>query len=543
VGPAAESLSPDSHEATVRSAAVMSTGTLLSRVTGLARVAVTLAALGQTALSDAYNAANTTPNIVYELVLGGILTSVFVPVFVGWARTHGEDEAREAGSRFLTLVLVVLGLLALLGALFAPAIMRVYLSGGTDPGQLETGVFFLRWFMPQIVFYGLGAVAGGILTANRRFAAQMFAPVLNNVAVICTMLVFISLRHGVVQTIGGLSDSQLMLVAAGTSLGVVAMTLALWPSLRRIGFRWHPRFDWRHETVRRLGRLARWVFVYVAANQAAYIVIINLNHRVGEGAYTAYVNAFVFFSLPHAIVAVSIVTALLPGMAERWADGSPEGVRELCSRGLRDTEVLMIPAAIGYAVLAGPIIALVAEHGAMGAADRDLLAKTLAAFSLGLPFFSAFQLLTRTFYAMHDTKTPALVNIGAAAVNLGADLLFAFAFGWGVPGLALGHAASYAVGSLVLLLLLRRKLGGIDGREVAGTIARTLPAAVLAGAVAWGAATLVARGGDVHVGLVRLVQVGAGVGTGVLVFWLCAFMFGVREVDDVRKAFRMGIRR
>ena len=123
----------------------------------------------------------------------------------------------------------------------------------------------------------------------------------------------------------------------------------------------------------------------------------------------------------------------------------------------------MIPAAVGYALLAGPIVALVAEHGAVAAADRDLLSRTLAAFALGLPFFSVFQLLTRTFYATHDARTPALVNIGAAVVNLGADLVFAFGFHLGVPGLALGHALSYAVGSAALLFLVRRKLGGIDG--------------------------------------------------------------------------------
>src|SRR5207249_12301333 len=127
---------------------------------------------------------------------------------------------------------------------------------------------------------------------------------------------------------------------------------------------------------------------------------------------------FVFFQLPHAIVAVSIVTALLPGMAERWTQTDAAGVRELFSRGLRDTEVMMLPAAVGYALLAGPIVALLVQHGAVAAAESALMARTLAAFAVGLPFFSAFQLLTRTFYATNDSRTPALVNIGAAAVNL-----------------------------------------------------------------------------------------------------------------------------
>ena len=198
------------------------------------------------------------------------------------------------------------------------------------------------------------------------------------------------------------------------------MTVALWPSLRRLGFRWRLRFDWRHETVRRLLHLARWVVVYVVANQIAYFIIIRLSGRIPvEGAYVVYSHAFIFFSLPHAIVAVSIFTALLPGMSARWTDRHIGGVRELFSRGLRDTEIAMIPAAAGYAVLAGPIVELVASYGHMAPANTALLGRTLAAFAIGLPFFSAFQFLTRTFYATQDAKTPALANIAVAVVNLG----------------------------------------------------------------------------------------------------------------------------
>ena len=221
------------------------------------------------------------------------------------------------------------------------------------------------------------------------------------------------------------------------------MTVALWPSLRRLGFRWRLRFDWRHETVRRLLHLARWVVVYVVANQIAYFIIIRLSGRIPvEGAYVVYANAFIFFSLPHAIVAVSIFTALAAGHV-RPLDGSPSrrASASCFSRGLRDTEIAMIPAAAGYAVLAGPIAELVASYGHMAAANTALLGRTLAAFAVGLPFFSAFQFLTRTFYATQDAKTPALANIAVAVVNLGADLWLAIGLGLGVVGLALGYAS------------------------------------------------------------------------------------------------------
>ncbi len=267
----------DQRGAFVRDTAVMSVGTTLSRITGYLRLSAQTAALGVSALGNTYATANTTPNIVYELVLGGILTSVFVPVFVEWLQKHGRDEAWMVADRVLTLALVVLSGVAILGAIFAPQIMRLYLSASdaTDKeAQIELGAFFLRWFMPQIVFYGVGAVATGLLQAERKFAAPMFAPILNNLTVIATFGVYALLVGSGTTSVESITFAEKTVLAAGTTLGVAAMTLALWPSLRSLGFRWHLRFDWNHPAVRRLGKLALWVVVYVVANQVAYIVIM-----------------------------------------------------------------------------------------------------------------------------------------------------------------------------------------------------------------------------------------------------------------------------
>jgi putative peptidoglycan lipid II flippase len=535
----------------VRNAAVMSVGTLLSRATGVVRVSVTVYAIGTTnVVANAYFIANTTPNIVYELILGGILTSVFVPLLVDWAKRHGDEAGRIAGARFLTFVLVLLSAVTVVAMVAAPWIMRLYLVGVKDPAdyaaQLELGTFFLRWFLPQIVFYGIGAVAAGILTANRRFAAQMYAPVLNNIAVIATMLVFSAMHgKGTPMTLAEISPTERLVLAAGTTLGVVGMTIALWPSLRAIGFRWRLRFDWRHETVRRLLRLARWVALYVVVNQIAYFFIIVFNGRVDGGTYAVYSQAFIFFSLPHAIVAVSIFTALLPSLAGAWTDRNIPNVRELFSQGLRDTEVAMIPAAMGYAVLAGPIVALLTSYGQMNndPGAVDLLGRTLAAFAVGLPFFSAFQLLTRTFYAIHDARTPALTNVAAAIVNLIADVVLAFGFGLGVVGLALGFSVSYVAGSAVLFLLLRRQLGGADGRRIASSLGRTVGAAALTALAAWGTAEAIAAVADVGRPVLNLVQVAAAVAAGVLAFVLGALIFRIEEADEVWRALAARFRR
>ena len=515
----------------------MSVGTALSRLTGFLRLSVAAWALGTLGVADVYNRANTTPNILYELALGGILTSVFVPVFVEWMHTHGREEAWEVARRVLTLTLVVLGTLAVLGAVFAPQIMRLYYANApaTPDARIELGTFLLRWFMPQIVCYGIGAVAGGLLNAHRRFAAPMFAPILNNLSVIATLLAFGLIQGDQDPTIGSLSLAERTILGAGTTAGVAAMTLALWPSLRSVGFRWRLRFDWNHEAVRRLARLATWVVVYVVANQAAFLLVLILSGRQQEW-FTVYSYAFILFQLPHAIFTVSIFTALLPRMSTAWAERDTDGVRALLSRGIRDMSVIVVPAALGYLALAEPITRAVLRHGEFTAADAELTARVLQAFALGLPFFSGFQLLTRTFYAMQDSRTPALVNVAAAAVNVAANLFFLEVAGWGVAGLALGHATSYLFSSAVCLAILRRRLHGVGGGEIAATLVRVVPAAVLTALAALGTAEALERLVGVASLATQILQVGLSVLVGLLVFAATGLIFGIQEADEVRAA-------
>jgi len=527
----------------VRNAALMTVGTVLSRATGLVRVAALAWAMGVSvsALADTYNTANTAPNILYELVLGGILTSVFVPVFVRWRTQHGREEAWDVAHRVLSLATVLLCVLAVIGIVGAPWLMRLYLvaAPGDDlAAEIELGTYLLRWFMPQVVFYGIGAIAAGMLNAEGRFAAPMFAPVLNNLTVIVTVIAYAWLRGDSPASIAGITPTQKLLLGAGTTLGVIAMTVALWPSLRAVGYRFRPTMAWGHPAVRQLLRLSSWVFLYVAANQLAYQVIIVLNRSIGDGALTAYQYAFLIFSLPHAVFAVSIVTALLPGMAERWAAGDGDGLITLFSRGVRDTTVILLPAAFGFLALAEPIAGVVLRYGQTSAADAELIGDVLRAFAVGLPFFSAFQLLTRTFYAMQDSRTPAFTNVGAAVVNIGMALLFAVVFDWGAPGMALAHATSYVAGSAVLLVVLRRRTGSLDAARILGTLGRTVPAALLTGGAALLVAEIVERtlGGDGT--FVRVLQVALGVAAGVLVFAGLATIVGIREVRDVVASLR-----
>jgi putative peptidoglycan lipid II flippase len=517
----------------------MTVGTALSRLTGFLRLTAMTATLGVTvsSLGSIYTVANLTPNIVYELILGGILTSVFVPVFVDRLESKGPADAREVADRLITLVLAVSVVITVVAAVFAEQIIQLYLVASDRPdrrAEIELGVFFLRWFMPQIVFYGVGAVAIGLLQAHRRFAPPMFAPILNNLVVIGTFVAYALVRGDRPPRVVGITSAEKTVLAAGTTLGVVVMTVALWPSLRSLGYRIRLRLGWRHEGVRRLVRLAGWVALYVAANQLAYVVVIVLNNRFDAGPQI-YTTAFTVFQLPHAIFAVSIFTALLPGMSERWASGDPSGVRAFASRGLRDTAVITLPAALGLIALAEPIVRLLFEHGAARPEDTVAITRTLQGFAAGLLFFSAFQLMTRTFYAMQDTRTPALVNVGAACVNVVAAILYIGPLDLGLRGMALAHATSYLVGASVLFVLLRRRLGALEE----GAIVRTLVKAAIASALSAGAGLGVVaawRSSGGEDALVQSARVSIAIVAGMLVFVLSALILRVGEVDDLRRA-------
>jgi putative peptidoglycan lipid II flippase len=529
----------DSTHSLVRNTIVMSTGTAISRLTGFLRLSAMAFAIGitETRLADAYNVANITPNILYELALGGILTSVVVPVVVEWMQARGREVAWDVVRRLFTIAIVVLSAIALLGIVLAPWIVDLYTVGYPD-AQREAvhglATFFLRWFMPQVVFYGIGAVAAGLLNAHRRFAAPMFAPIANNVIVIATFLIFAAMPGPADGSHELATGAQQLVLAIGTTLGVVAMTGALWPSVRATGFRFRWLGGIRDEAIVQIGRLATWVVVYVVANQLGYLVIVILAGGP-TGGYSSYAAAFILFQLPHAIFAVSILTALLPAMSSRWAAEDIDGYKALLSQGIRATATILIPAALGYLVLAKPIVRLLLEHGETTAVSAELVSEVLFAFAIGLFAFSAFQFLLRASYAMQDTRTPALVNVAAVTVNVLVDLFFFFVLDLGVPGLALGHAVSYWFASTVLLLLIRRRIGPIGGRRILASLVRILVAGLATAAVAW----LVAEGFERWLGTTSIAtqaaQVLGAVVAGLAVFVASAAALRIEEVGLVRR--------
>jgi putative peptidoglycan lipid II flippase len=515
----------------------MSSGTALSRLTGFLRIAAMAFALGvaETRLADAYNVANNIPNIVYELVLGGVLTSVFVPVFVQRFVSTEEEDPWHGARAVMTVTVLLLASVMLLGIVAAPWIVRLYtfrVSGAAREASQQLSTLFLRFFMPQIVLYGIGAVATGVLNAHRRFTVPMFAPILNNLIAIGSFLLFASLPGPAVPSPGTITTTQKLVLALGTTGGVAAMTFALWPSLRRLGFRWRWAFDLRHPAVRSLLRLSGWVAGYVIMNQIGLLIVIALAGGV-QGGYTAYQAAFIFFQLPHAIFSVSIMTALLPSLSELWSRGDHIRFRRTLARGVRASAFVVIPAAAGYLVLARPIVRLLLEHGVARSRSTSLVSGVLVFFALGLFSFSAFQLFLRAFYAMQDTRTPFLINVAAVGLNIAANLaLFPLLE---VRGLALGHALAYTFASVIAALVLRRRLGGLEEGHLARGLASVVAAATATAAGAWGAARLVAAVLGAGTLGEQAVQVGAGILAGLIIFIGAALLFRVEEFQLVKR--------
>jgi len=477
-----------------RATAVMSLGTVLSRVTGLLRLAAIAAALGVVEsgrVTDTYNLANTAPNIIYELVLGGILTSVFVPVFVELLDKEGREKAWAVASAVINVSVVVLVAITTILVLAAPLIARLYairLEGAEQVQQQEAMTFLLRLFIPQIIFYGLTALTAGLLNAHKRFGAPMYAPVLNNIAVICVFMAFHQ-AYPSITGLEGISTKQLFIIGFGTTAGVALMAFAQLPFLRGLG-RYRFTFSLKHPSIKKLARLSTFVIGYVITNQIGYFIVQWLANAQ-EGAYSAYVSAFTFFMLPHGLFAVSIITALLPDMSQHASNARWDELRERLSVGVRTTFFLIFPASVGYFVLGEPIVRILLEHGVMTARSTELVADVLQFFVIGLVPFSLFQLFLRAFYALQDTKTPFLINCGAVALNAAVNIPM---FAWlGVRGLAAGHALAYIFGVTVQGRSLSKRIGGLDGRRLTRNALKIAIASLVMGALVWGLSQVVDR--------------------------------------------------
>jgi putative peptidoglycan lipid II flippase len=505
-----------------RAALWMAAGTAVSRVTGLLRIMALAYALGATHLADAYNLANTTPNMLYDIVLGGVLAATFIPVFVDRLATRDEREAWRAISAIVTVSVVVVVAMTIVFWLLAPEVIAAYTAFGhaaLSPGKLaeEKAVAstLLRWFVPQVALYGLIALMTALLNTRRRFAAPMWVPIANNVVVIVVLLWF----HALVPKFPSLADAQahhgqLVLLGVGTTLGVLLQMAMLVPSLRGIGLgrlRW--RWDPRHEAVRTVLRLGGWTFGFVVANQIAlYVVLALAVDAGGKDPVSSYTYAYTFMQMPYAVIAVSVMSAVTPDLAERWATGDTEGFKRRLTGGLRASLAVILPAAMGMLVLARPAVALLLGHGSTSVSSTDATGAALAMFSLGLPGFCTYLYVVRVLQAMQRTEIAFRLYLVENGVNIA--LAAALLHPLGVRGLALALAVAYTVAAVVGVIVLRRWLGALGGPRAWSPLRRAAGATAVMGVVV----LLVSNVSGAQQGVLLLLRVGAAVVAGVAVY-------------------------
>ncbi|WP_327700195.1 murein biosynthesis integral membrane protein MurJ [Streptomyces sp. NBC_00459] len=479
----------------------MAVGSVVGRATGFARSAVVAAALGTIGpVADGYAVGNALPTIVYMLLLGGSLNAVFVPELVKAAKEH-DDGGAAYTDRLVTVCVVALLAITVTAVWAAPGLVDAY----TDytGGQAAMTVAFARYCLPQIFFLGLFTLLGQVLNARGRFGAMMWTPVLNNVVVITVFGLYLALYLSPGTGRGDtLTPAGTAVLGWGTTAGIAVQALALVPALRAARFRWRPRFDWRGSGLTRPLRSAGWLVLLVLANQAAYWVTTRLATTAGlDGGpgYGAYNNAYALWVVPHGIITVSVVTALMPRMSAAAADGDTAAVRRDVSHALRVCASAVVPAACALFALAQPVMALVFGYGRTSADDTAAMAGILMAFAPGLVALSGQYVLSRAFYALSDTRTPFLLNLVIVALNAGLSLAAAHLLParWAVTGMAAAYSLALCAGWAVTGLVLSRRLAVAHPlrSSAVGAHARLLLAAVPATALGHLAALGAVRAG------------------------------------------------
>ncbi|MGY1616616.1 murein biosynthesis integral membrane protein MurJ [Geodermatophilus sp. SYSU D00691] len=509
-------------------AALIAVLTVLARLAGFGRTLVFTNAVGADSTGDTYTAANTVPNIVFEVVAGGALASLVVPMLAGGIATGNAEQVRRTASALLGWTLLVLTPLAVLVAVLAEPIARLLLGGDGDAAKVDLAARFLLVFAPQVVLYGIGIVLTGVLQAHRRFAGPALAPLLSSLVVATAYLVFAGM--GGSPSVEDLSTPAELVLGVGTTLGVVALSLSLLVPVRRLRLGLRPTLTFPVGAAPRVRRLAVAGVLTLAGQQLVAAVAIRLaNDGAPDGTQVVYAAGLTVFLVPWAALAVPLATSAYPGLAERAELGDEEGFR----RALAPVAVLVVVAsAVAAAVLvavSGPMARVFLSDDPP--ADVVALRDTIVAFAPGLLGYGLVALLTRALYARGLWRAPTACVVGGWLLAVAADVVLSAVLPPEDRGLALGagHSVGVTVAGLALLVVVARRAGAPALAGVLRTGGPALLAAVLAGA----AGLLVARLLDVDpaptVGLL------GAVGAGVVVAAVVALVAGAVIMGTARR--------
>ena len=443
-----------------RSAGLMTVLTILSRVTGFIRTWAMAAAIGMSLLSSSYQVANNLPNMLYELVMGGMLVTAFLPVYMGVRREQGREASNEYVGNLLGILLLLLGVISVLGTLFAPGFIwtQSFLSG--DGGSMDTAAFMFRFFAIQILFYGLGSVFSGVLNAHRDYFWSTFAPVLNNVIVIASFIGFapVSAQFG--------EHAGIILISAGTTLGVFVQMACQIPALGKYGVHPHIHIDFKDPALRQTIALGIptllatvCMFVSTSITNAAALVVQP------ETGPSVIAYARLWYTLPYALIAASLSTALYTELSHDAQEKDYDSVRTGISRGVAQMLFFLIPFALYLIVFARPLNMIYCA-GKFDESGVALVSEFLVYLAFSLPLYGVVVLMQKSFSALLDMKPYSRYCLYSAIGQAGSVLLFGVVLGFGMPAVALSYVVDYVILVGCSLWWLRRRLRGLQVKSI-----------------------------------------------------------------------------
>ncbi|CAN5684018.1 murein biosynthesis integral membrane protein MurJ [soil metagenome] len=519
----------------LRSMLTISAATVISRATGYLRIAAMAAVLGSTIVADAYAVAALLPTLIYELLIGGILYSIFIPVLVERRTNHGEEDAQRLTNALFTVVSPLLLVMTVAGILLARPLVELATAWGAaaqlSPGEAERAtdlaVLLFRIFALQILFYGVTTIGTGVLQAHRRFFLPTFAPALNNLIIVASFVAY-----------AFLNDSNpafaIYVLAGGVTLGVAVMALVLVPTMLGLGY--VPRPQWGHPALMQTVRLAGPMVVLVAASVGFQLFGTFMATQFKAAALLGY--AFAIFSLPYGIFVVAIATALMPELSEKHSREDLVGYRDTFSFGLRVMSFVVVPSMVALVALAEPMVGLLYERLNFDAQDTQRVAALLAAYSIGLLGYSAYFFFVRAFYSLQNTMTPATLNVLILAVYV--VLVYALAETFGAIGIPLALSITYSILALLALAAMRREIKWIDGRQLLRSLAKILLAGVIMYAVSQAGTILLGTGAGALGRALIIVTVG---GTSLAAYLGAAFLLKAEEISWAATLLRRRIGR
>ncbi|QNB46166.1 murein biosynthesis integral membrane protein MurJ [Thermanaerosceptrum fracticalcis] len=504
-----------------KAAGIIMVAMVLSRIIGYVRDMVILARFGQNKFTDAYNAAFSIPDFLYYLLVGGALSSAFIPVFSSYIATQKEEDGWRVASTIFNIVIILMLVGITIGFIFAPALIYI-LVPGFSPDNLDLTVKMTRIMFLQTFFMALNGISMGILNSYQHFLAPAVGSVMYNLGIIVVGLL-LAPSFGIVG------------FAIGVVVGAALNFAVQLPALLKLGLRYRPIMDLSHPGVKKIGTLILPVLIGLSVTHFNLFVNQNLGSSLSEGMITALRNAQRIMQLPIGIFAIAIAVAVFPTLTGHAARGEKEEFKKTMSLGVRTIIFVTLPAAVGLIALKTPVVRLLFQQGKFTVEDTRATAYALLFYSIGLFAYSAIQLLNRVFYSLQDTRTPVTVGIGTILVNIALNFLLIKPLGHG--GLALAYSIAGIVNLLGLLLILRQKIGGIDGKRILASFTKTLLVSLVMGLIAY----LTARFIEMLVGTTtkfgQLLQVGGGVSVGVLVFAVLVLLLKMEEGELAKSLF------